>query len=202
MEGYVRRRMSLVAFWPPKTITCWGFFFLCVYVFYVGIITSLEGKDSNWPELASFIFFLWHVNHPSSYSAPKCCVPALAEGITPVMWRDTVSAGGCLPLQGQKNYSQASSLLRLSYEELRWSLLRRKVPSQKGIKDTGLRSEPLVLTFPLEEDRKVVPEARLGEIILIWQLDLHFFVWKVSLSQERNLSSKVNPWEAWDTQQE
>lgn len=72
-----------MAFWLPKTITCWGFLHYCCNL-YVGSITSLEGRDSNWPELAGFIFFPWHVNRPSSYSDPKCCVPVLAEGVTPV----------------------------------------------------------------------------------------------------------------------
>ena len=76
--------MGLMAFWLPKTITCRGFL-LYFCDLYVGSITSLEERDSIWPELASCIFFPWHVNHPSSYSDPKCCVSVFAEGITPVI---------------------------------------------------------------------------------------------------------------------
>lgn len=79
-----------MAFWLPKTITCWGFsFYFCDL--YVGSLTSLEGRDSNWPELASFVFFPWHVNQPSSYSDPKCCLSVLAEGTAQVTHSDTVS---------------------------------------------------------------------------------------------------------------
>lgn len=73
-----------MAFWLLKTITCWGFL-LYFCDLYVGSITSLEGKDSNWPELANFIFFQQHVSHPSSYSDPESCISVFAEDVTPVI---------------------------------------------------------------------------------------------------------------------
>lgn len=102
-----------MAFWLPKTVTCGGFL-LYFCDLHVGSITSLEGEDSKWPELASFIFFPWHVNHPSSYSDPKWYASVLekvqhqlSEGILCLCWRLSAPPGpeelqpGLFPAQAE-----------------------------------------------------------------------------------------------------